>query len=113
MKKAIVLACVLAAGAAFAGNGDTNKTWTAKIDVTKKAETVKVTAVTLLAHPVNGSVTVQVAWVWLDSKGAAVRNGVTRYTEKEFSDRLAAQGSSLDALRALFLAVAAGDAPQQ
>lgn len=111
MKRVLLFAAVLAAGAAF--SADTNKTWTAKIDVTKKAETVKVTAVSLLAHPVNGNVTVQVSWVWLDSKGAAVRNGVTRYTEKQIDEKLVSKGSSLEALRALFTSVAAGDAAAQ
>lgn len=103
----VAVALGLAAGAP-AQTADTN-VWSAAIQVTQTAETIRLNAIAIAVLP-TGKIAVTVQWSWLDGAGKVLRSGITRYTEAQIAEKLAAKGASIDTFRSLFLAIAAEEA---
>lgn len=114
MKKKMILAVMLAMSGIARAQTVTNapattNTWAAPIQVVQTAVNIRLNAINIIVMP-DGKVTVSVQWAWLDGQGKVVRNGVTRYTEAQIAEKLAAKGSSITAFKQLFLAIAAEEA---
>lgn len=108
MKRLLILAALAAALAAPAAQAQTNG-WAAGISVTQTAVAVRINNISVTTLP-DGKVAVAVSWAWLDAQGKTVRSGVTRYAQAEIDAKLQAKGLSIEALRALFLAIAREEA---
>lgn len=108
MRRTLAPALAAAALTAAAAPARTNE-WAAAIAVTQSAASVRISAISVNALP-DGRVLVAVSWTWHDAQGAAVRSGVSRYSQEQLDARLRDRGVSVDALRALLLAVAREEA---
>jgi hypothetical protein len=83
--------------------------WTAPINVQAHVSGVTIRSICLDVHD-NGKLTVSVAWDWMTQEGVKVRSGVTSYTQEQIESKLNAKGQSVEALKALFLAIATEEA---
>jgi len=109
MRKGMVVLAVCLACAAASGQSVTNANWSASVSLTQSVTAVQIRNVNIVVLA-DGKVSVTVGWVWLDAAGKVVRNGVSRYAEAEIAVKLAARGSSVEAFKSLFLAIAAEEA---
>mgnify|MGYP000855546652 FL=1 len=51
-----------------------------------------------------------VDWAWLDENQKVIRQGIRRFTEEQIAAKLEANGSSLEAIRQLFMTMTQEDA---
>ena len=58
----------------------------------------------------SGNTTISVRWSWLDENNKIVNHGIKRFTQEQISAKLESNGSSFDAIKNLFVVLAAEDA---
>lgn len=108
MKRLIAIAAILCAcGVAMAGD------WAAPISVNIDTNVYTPTKVVILGvnvrcppPPSTNEATVHVQWAWLTADNKVVRTGIKKYSEADLDKIFASMGTSVEAMRALFVAAA-------
>lgn len=71
--------------------------------------TVQLRGINIRIMP-NQKILLLVDWAWLDENQKVIRQGIRRFTEEQIAAKLEANGSSLEAIRQLFMTMTQEDA---
>ena len=71
--------------------------------------TVQLRGITIRIMP-DQKILLLVDWAWLDENQKVIRQGIRRFTEEQIATKLEANGSSLEAIKQLFMTMTQEDA---